>query len=65
MRTALRFGLLKHTVLPRLACQRLTWLVFFVYAVTAAAAHLSITEPDIDEGVFEGSATMVTFAVIF
>jgi len=65
MKTALRIRLLRHTVLPRLLCQYLTWIVLIAWGGTAALAYNGITEPDIEDGVFTGAGTMVTFMIIF
>ena len=65
MKTALKFRLLRHTVLPRLLCQYLTWIVLITWGGTAALAYNGITEGDIEDGVFTGAGTMVTFMIIF
>ena len=65
MTTALKIRLLPRTVLPRLLHHYLTWVVMATFATTCVAARLGITEDEIDDSVFNGAGTMVTFMIIF
>lgn len=65
MASALKLRLLPRTVVPRLLKHYLTWVVIFTWGITTALARLGFTEGDIDDAVFNGAGTMVTFMIIF
>lgn len=63
--SALKIRLLPRTVVPRLLCRPLTYVVLGTFGGTAVLAQMGITETDIDPTVFDGAGTMVVFMIIF
>lgn len=63
--SALKIRLWPHTVVPRILCRSITWIVIAAWGITVALARMGITEENIDSDIFNSASAMVTFMIIF